>query len=44
MRMLLDHAGPGPPGGVRRASMNFDIHRFAGASPTPHLAFGHGPH
>lgn len=24
--------------------LRFDIHRFAGASPTPHLAFGHGPH
>jgi cytochrome P450 len=22
----------------------FDVHRFTGAPPTPHLAFGHGPH
>ncbi|GAA2212246.1 cytochrome P450 [Nonomuraea monospora] len=24
--------------------LRFDVHRFAGASPAPHLAFGHGPH
>ncbi|MEW9552641.1 cytochrome P450 [Nonomuraea sp. NPDC050783] len=24
--------------------LRFDIHRFAGAPPAPHLAFGHGPH
>lgn len=24
--------------------MRFDIHRFAGGTPTPHLGFGHGPH
>ncbi|WP_433247043.1 cytochrome P450 [Streptosporangium sp. CA-135522] len=25
-------------------SLRFDIQRFAGTAPNPHLAFGHGPH
>ncbi|MEV0386015.1 cytochrome P450 [Nonomuraea sp. NPDC050643] len=24
--------------------LRFDVHRFGGAQPIPHLAFGHGPH
>ncbi|MFB4282323.1 MULTISPECIES: cytochrome P450 [unclassified Nonomuraea] len=24
--------------------LRFDVHRFTGTAPTPHLAFGHGPH
>ncbi|MBG0822374.1 hypothetical protein HS048_16650 [Planomonospora sp. ID91781] len=35
---------PGRAGPVPPVDGRFDIHRFAGHPPHPHVAFGYGPH